>query len=132
MQIEHKFRRQWSITQLFMTSSMTSFYEKVISKNNKQKKQLTPTSILALPISPMLFGEFVLAPLFFDASVFWSALENASRDAFLTLVEVGEGEMFPDVVDVGWDDIVKAKQRKKRGGCKSETLPRKHPPRYVC
>jgi hypothetical protein len=26
----------------------------------------------------------------------------------LTLVEVGGGEMFPDVVDVGWDDIVKA------------------------
>jgi len=61
----------------------------------------------------MLFGEFVLAPLFFDASVFWSALDNASRDAFLTLVEVGGGEMFPDVVDVGWDDIVKAKQKKK-------------------
>ena len=84
----------------------------ILWKGNKQKQQtkeqLTPTSILALPISPMLFGEFVLAPLFFDASVFWSALDNASSDAFLTLVEVGGGEMFPDVVDVGWDDIVKA------------------------
>ncbi len=85
-------------------------FNKGNKKYNKQKEQLTPTSILALPISSTLVGEFVLAPLFFDASVFWSAFDNASHDALLTLVDIGGGGMFPDV---GWDDIVKAKKTKK-------------------
>jgi uncharacterized membrane protein len=73
VQMEHKILETMIHNPNIYDVIMTSFSEittKVTKKNNQQKEQLTPTSLLALPISSTLLGEFILVLLLLDAPLF--------------------------------------------------------------